>query len=85
MKVYNNLALAQLKILAYEAALTSVEHVLKCQPNNAKALFRKGKIVDAKGDTSAAILLLQKAATIDTEDKLVQSVSLVKDSRYLVD
>lgn len=44
MKVYNNLALAQLKISAHEAALKSVDHVLKCQPNNAKALYRKGKV-----------------------------------------
>uniref|UniRef100_A0A182WBQ0 peptidylprolyl isomerase n=1 Tax=Anopheles minimus TaxID=112268 RepID=A0A182WBQ0_9DIPT len=73
MKVYNNLALAQLKISAHEAALKSVDHVLKCQPNNAKALFRKGKILDAKGDTAGAITLLQKAATIDVDDKLIQS------------
>lgn len=73
MKVYNNLALAQLKIAAYDAALKSVEHVLQCQSNNAKALFRKGKILDAKGDTKAAISFLQKAATIDEDDKLIQS------------
>ncbi|XP_058833029.1 peptidyl-prolyl cis-trans isomerase FKBP8 [Topomyia yanbarensis] len=73
MKVYNNLALAQLKIGAYEAALKSVEHVLQCQPNNAKALFRKGKILDAKGDTKGAISFLQRAATIDEDDKLIQS------------
>lgn len=73
MKVYNNLALAQLKISAYEAALKSVDHVLKCQPNNAKALYRKGKILDAKGDTAGAIALLQKAAMIDVDDKLIQS------------
>lgn len=73
MKVYNNLALAQLKIAAYDAALKSVEHVLQCQPSNAKALFRKGKILDAKGDTQGAISFLQKAATIDEDDKLIQS------------
>ncbi|XP_050096124.1 peptidyl-prolyl cis-trans isomerase FKBP8 [Anopheles aquasalis] len=73
MKVYNNLALAQLKISAYQAALKSVDTVLKCQPNNAKALFRKGKIHDAQGDTKAAIALLQKAATVDVDDKLIQS------------
>ncbi|XP_053675507.1 peptidyl-prolyl cis-trans isomerase FKBP8 [Anopheles nili] len=73
MKVYNNLALAQFKISAHEAALKSVDHVLKCQPNNAKALFRKGKIMDAKGDTAGAITLLQKAATVDVDDKLIQS------------
>lgn len=73
MKVYNNLALAQLKIAAYDAALKSVDHVLQCQPNNAKALFRKGKVLDAKGDTKEAIMFLQKAATIDEDDKLIQS------------
>lgn len=73
MKVYNNLALAQLKIAAYDAALKSVDHVLQCQPNNAKALFRKGKVLDAKGDTKEAIIFLQKAATIDEDDKLIQS------------
>lgn len=73
MKVYNNLALAQLKIAAYDAALKSVEHVLQCQPNNTKALFRKGKILHAKGDTKGAISYLQKAATLDEDDKLIQS------------
>lgn len=73
MKVYNNLALAQLKISAYDAALKSVDHVLKCQSTNPKALYRKGKILDAKGDTKGAITLLQKAATLDVEDKLIQS------------
>lgn len=73
MKVYNNLALAQLKIAAYDAALKSVDHVLQCQPNNTKALFRKGKILHAKGDTKEAISFLQKAATLDEDDKLIQS------------
>lgn len=73
MKVYNNLALAQLKIAAYDAALKSVDHVLQCQPNNTKALFRKGKILHAKGDTNGAISYLQKAATLDEDDKLIQS------------
>lgn len=73
MKVYNNLALAQLKIAAYDAALKSVDHVLQCQPNNTKALFRKGKILHAKGETNEAISFLQKAATLDEDDKLIQS------------
>ena len=45
MKVYNNLAAAQMKTQAYDAALKSVESVLSCQPQNVKALFRKGSIV----------------------------------------
>jgi FK506-binding protein 8 len=44
LKVYNNLAAAQMKIKAYDAALQSVENVLCCQPNNVKAVFRKGKV-----------------------------------------
>ena len=45
MIVYNNLAMSQIKGEVYDAALESVENVLRCQPNNAKALFRKGIIV----------------------------------------
>lgn len=44
VKVYNNLAAAQMKISAYDVALLSVETVLRCQPENVKALFRKGKV-----------------------------------------
>lgn len=45
IKVYNNLAQAQMKICAFDAALNSIETVLKCQPQNIKALFRKGKVI----------------------------------------
>ena len=44
LRVYNNLAAAQIKTQAYEAALKSVENVLRCQPQNVKALFRKGTL-----------------------------------------
>lgn len=70
--VYNNLAMAQIKISAWDAASTSVENVLRCQPNNSKALFRKGRILDAKGDTKGAISLLQKAATLEPDSKSIQ-------------
>lgn len=42
--VYNNLAMAQIKMSAFDAALKSVENVLECQPNNSKALYRKGRV-----------------------------------------
>lgn len=70
--VYNNLAMAQIKISAYDAALTAVEHVLRCQPNNAKALYRRGRILEAKGDTKGAITFLQKAATLEPDTKSIQ-------------
>lgn len=34
-----------MKIAAYDTALVSVDNVLRCQPENVKALFRKGKVI----------------------------------------
>jgi FK506-binding protein 8 len=73
IKVYNNMAQAQMKIQAFDAALKSVDTVLQCQPNNVKALFRKGKILEARSDVSSAIPLLRKAATLDPENKSIQN------------
>jgi FK506-binding protein 8 len=73
IKVYNNMAQAQLKIQAFEAALKSVDTVLQCQPNNVKALFRKGKILEGRADVEGAIPLLRKAATLDPENKSIQN------------
>ncbi|XP_014095636.1 peptidyl-prolyl cis-trans isomerase FKBP8 [Bactrocera oleae] len=70
--VYNNLAMAQIKISAFDAALKSVENVLRCQPSNSKALYRKGRILEGKGDTKGAIILLQKAATFEPDSKAIQ-------------
>ncbi len=44
LKVYNNLAAAQMKLEAFDSALRSVDCVLRCQPKNVKALFRKAKV-----------------------------------------
>ncbi|XP_064541494.1 peptidyl-prolyl cis-trans isomerase FKBP8 [Drosophila montana] len=71
--VYNNLAMAQIKVGAYDAALQSVEHVLRCQPNNPKALYRKGRVLEGKNDTQGAIKLLQKVATLEPDNRSVQS------------
>lgn len=75
MRVNNNLAMAQMKVEAWDAALKSVESVLACKPENVKALFRKGKILDAKGQVNVAIPLLQKAATLDPDNRAIQNVS----------
>ncbi|XP_076331990.1 peptidyl-prolyl cis-trans isomerase FKBP8-like isoform X2 [Tachypleus tridentatus] len=71
LKVYNNLAAAQLKMDAYEAALKSVDFVLKVQPQNVKALFRKGKILAAKGKNNEAIAELKKALKLEPETKII--------------
>ncbi|XP_031618502.1 peptidyl-prolyl cis-trans isomerase FKBP8 [Contarinia nasturtii] len=74
VKVYNNLAAAQMKISAFDVALVSVDNVLRCQPENVKALFRKGKILEAKGDIKAAIPVLQKAAILDADSRAIQQL-----------
>ena len=35
-----------MKIEAWDAALKSVEHVLRCQTDNVKAIYRKAKVVN---------------------------------------
>lgn len=45
ISVYNNMAAAQLKVENYDGALTSLQTVLRCQPNNLKAHFRKAKVI----------------------------------------
>ncbi|XP_046485180.1 peptidyl-prolyl cis-trans isomerase FKBP8 [Neodiprion pinetum] len=72
MKVCNNLAAAQMKTEAYDAALKSVENVLRCQPKNVKALFRKGKILQHKGERAAAYAILLQAAKLDPDSKAIQ-------------
>lgn len=42
IKVYNNLAAALIETEAYQSALENVDIVLKHQPKNTKALYRKG-------------------------------------------
>ena len=55
MKVYNNLAATQMKLLAYDQAIKSCDSVIKIQPNNVKALFRKGQALESKKDTAEAL------------------------------
>lgn len=44
LKVLNNMASAQIKMELYDQALTSLQTVLRCQPENIKALYRKAKV-----------------------------------------
>lgn len=49
VKCLNNLAASQLKLDHYRAALRSCSLVLEHQPDNIKALFRKGKVGLGRG------------------------------------
>ncbi|XP_035227629.1 peptidyl-prolyl cis-trans isomerase FKBP8-like [Stegodyphus dumicola] len=70
IKVYNNLAASHLKLSAYNSALKSVESVLKVQPKNVKALFRKAKILANQGLLTEAISCLNTAAALEPETKV---------------
>lgn len=44
LNVSNNMAAAQIKLGHYDAALNLLQTVLRCQPENVKALYRKAKV-----------------------------------------
>ncbi|CAH2042527.1 unnamed protein product, partial [Iphiclides podalirius] len=68
LRVHNNMAAAQLKAGAYDAALQAVTRVLTCQPKNAKALYRKSRILSAMGKNSEALEAARAAAAAAPED-----------------
>ncbi|KAF5307152.1 hypothetical protein FQR65_LT00668 [Abscondita terminalis] len=68
INVSNNMAAAQLKLELYDAALQSLQTVLRCQPDNVKALFRKARVYKAKNDIQAAISCLKKAEKVKPND-----------------
>lgn len=55
----------------FDQALTSLQTVLRCQPDNVKALFRKAKIHSAKNDLPQALKLLEKARSLEPDDVLI--------------
>lgn len=69
VKCLNNQAICQLKIDAYDAALKSCESVLKTDPKNVKAMFRKGKALFLKGDYKNAVKSLSDASKLDPSNK----------------
>jgi FK506-binding protein 8 len=72
ISVCNNMAAAQIKLELYDAALNSLQTVLRCQPNNVKALFRKAKVHKAKNDLNAALKCLKKADEVSPNNPDVQ-------------
>uniref|UniRef100_H3ACC8 peptidylprolyl isomerase n=1 Tax=Latimeria chalumnae TaxID=7897 RepID=H3ACC8_LATCH len=73
VKCLNNLAASQLKLEHYEAALKSCNSVLEYQPENVKALFRKGKVLALQGEYSEAISILKKALKLEPSNKTIHA------------
>uniref|UniRef100_A0A8B9K4U9 peptidylprolyl isomerase n=1 Tax=Astyanax mexicanus TaxID=7994 RepID=A0A8B9K4U9_ASTMX len=75
VKCLNNLAAAQLKLEQYSEALHTSQDVLFLDPNNVKALFRKGKLLSDKGDYEEAMETLKKALKLEPSTKAYLTTS----------
>ncbi|NXR11524.1 FKBP8 isomerase, partial [Semnornis frantzii] len=73
VKCLNNLAASQLKLDHYEAALKSCNQVLEHQPENIKALFRKGKVLAQQGEYREAIPILKAALKLEPSNKTIHA------------
>ncbi|KAK8735326.1 hypothetical protein OTU49_005617 [Cherax quadricarinatus] len=71
LKALNNMGAAQIKVEAYDMAVKSLDTVLKCQPNNVKALFRKGKVLGIQGKMKESVALLKLALELEPESRLI--------------
>jgi FK506-binding protein 8 len=72
IKTYNNLAQAQMKLEAWDSAIASLKNVLKIEPNNEKALYRKAKAFIEKGKVDEAIGILRRITRLYPDNKLSQ-------------
>lgn len=73
VKCLNNLAASQLKLEHFEAALKSCNSVLNHQPENVKALFRKGKVLALQGEYAEAIAILKRALKLEPSNKTIHA------------
>lgn len=83
LKCYNNMAAAQVMIEAWDAASTSCDEVLKYQPDNVKALYRKGKCMASMGNTKAALTHYREVARLTPDSKAIlrEIMALEKKSK----
>ncbi|KAK7152209.1 hypothetical protein R3I94_008510 [Phoxinus phoxinus] len=73
VKCLNNLAAAQLKLGHFDEALHTSQDVLFLDPQNVKALFRKGKLLSDKGDYEEAMETLKKALKLEPSTKAIHA------------
>lgn len=80
LKALNNLAAAQIKLDSFDVAIRSLDTILKCQPDNVKANYRKGKCLGMQGKYKEAEELLKKACTLEPESRLLhQELAKVRE------
>ena len=72
VKCWNNISASHLRVQEYTSAKKACDSVLKVDPNNVKALFRKGKVLIAENEFEEALELLKKANSLDPENRLIR-------------
>ncbi|XP_073424706.1 peptidyl-prolyl cis-trans isomerase FKBP8-like [Dendrobates tinctorius] len=73
IKCLNNLAATQLKLHHYDDVLNSCNAVLEMDEDNAKALYRKGKVLSERGDYEEAMTVLKQALKLEPTTKAIHA------------
>lgn len=68
LNAFNNLAAAEMKLYAWDAALGAIKQVLKIEPNNEKALYRKSRILTEKCRPEEALGVLKRIVQLYPEN-----------------
>ncbi|KAJ6662765.1 hypothetical protein lerEdw1_010969 [Lerista edwardsae] len=80
VKCLNNSAAAQLKLQQPEEALACCNEALRLDPDNVKALHRKGRLLSEQGEDQAALDVLKRALQLEPTTKAIH-VELSKLTR----
>ncbi|KAM4747182.1 peptidyl-prolyl cis-trans isomerase FKBP8-like isoform 2-T2 [Rhinophrynus dorsalis] len=73
IKCLNNLAATQLKLHHYDDVINSCNAVLEMDENNAKALYRKGKVLSERGEYEEAMSILKEALKLEPTTKAIHA------------
>ncbi|XP_062998750.1 peptidyl-prolyl cis-trans isomerase FKBP8-like [Elgaria multicarinata webbii] len=73
VKCLNNCAAAQLKLQLLDEALASCNEVMRLDPDNVKALYRKGKLLSERGEDQAAMAILKRALQLEPTTKAIHA------------
>ncbi|XP_075431610.1 peptidyl-prolyl cis-trans isomerase FKBP8-like isoform X2 [Ascaphus truei] len=73
IKCLNNLAATQLKLNHFDDVINSCNAVLEMDLDNAKALYRKGKVLSERGDYDEAMTTLKRALKLEPTTKAIHA------------
>ncbi|XP_063786467.1 peptidyl-prolyl cis-trans isomerase FKBP8-like [Pseudophryne corroboree] len=73
IKCLNNLAATQLKLYHFDDVINSCNAVLEMDQHNAKALYRKGRVLSERGEYEQAMSVLKQALTLEPTTKAIHA------------